>query len=255
MKTSLLRLPATALALAGLLFGCGGGGSGGGGGGGNSPAPAPLTSNSMTVTVTGGYLDNFPNSLVATVTICSPGSTSCLNIPDVLVDTGSSGLRLLASAVRGLTLPGQSGAASGNALYECYGVQDGVVWGPVVQADVRLAGEKASSIGVQIIDDLGINVGIPSPCASQGANLSSKTALGVNGILGIGTFLQDCGTDCVGQTAAVYFSCSNSGTCTDIPLALAQQVSNPAAFFAQDNNGVIIQLPALSGDEIGRAHV
>jgi hypothetical protein len=45
------------------------------------------------------------------VTICVPGQSSCQTIGGVLVDTGSSGLRLLGSAVS-LTLPRPSRNAS-----------------------------------------------------------------------------------------------------------------------------------------------
>jgi hypothetical protein len=44
---------------------------------------------------------------------------------------------------------------------------------------------------------------------------------------------------------AAYYTCPSSG-CTEIAEALTQQVQNPVASFATDNNGVIIELPALA---------
>src|ERR1700690_3643354 len=44
------------------------------------------------------------NQLYTDVTICIPGTSNCQTVSDVLVDTGSTGLRLLASEVK-LTLP------------------------------------------------------------------------------------------------------------------------------------------------------
>jgi hypothetical protein len=73
-------------------------------------------------------------------------------------------------------------------------------------------------------------------------------ALGANGILGIGTSIQDCGKNCAGgQTFSgyPYYICPNN-LCQTEPVPIEQQVSNPVAFFAQDNNGVEILLPAIS---------
>ena len=78
-----------------------GGSAGTGGGGGNTIAgPAP---NVAAVTVSSG-----PNFLFTTVTVCAPGTSTCATIPNVLVDTGSYGLRILASP------QGASGTAVGN---------------------------------------------------------------------------------------------------------------------------------------------
>ncbi len=39
------------------------------------------------------------NRLLVSVTVCEPGTERCARIDDVMVDTGSTGLRLKASAV------------------------------------------------------------------------------------------------------------------------------------------------------------
>src|SRR5580658_3932989 len=82
----------------------GNGGSGNGGGGGGS------TSNVQAITVTlepvpgAGYVDGAFTS----VTVCVPGSTtSCQTVGGILVDTGSSGLRILSSALT-ISLPQQT---------------------------------------------------------------------------------------------------------------------------------------------------
>ncbi len=72
-------------------------------------------------------------------------------------------------------------------------------------------------------------------------------AFGANGILGVGLFQQDCGPACTTQNTQipnVYYDCPASG-CTPTYVALAQQVSNPVIFFTSDNNGVLVQLPAV----------
>ena len=49
-------------------------------------------------------------------------------------------------------------------------------------------------------------------------------------------------------SAGVYYACP-SGGCVETTESLAQQVQNPVASFASDNNGVIVELPAISGTE------
>ncbi len=72
-------------------------------------------------------------------------------------------------------------------------------------------------------------------------------AFGANGILGVGLFQQDCGAACTTQNQqipAVYYDCPASG-CNPTYVTLAQQLPNPVMLFASDNNGVLIQLPAV----------
>jgi hypothetical protein len=91
---------------------------------------------------------------------------------------------------------------------------------------------------------------IPSDCASSGAgqNIGTQAAMHANGILGIGTEPQDCGTTCTDRAgaAATYYSCSGT-TCTSTSVPVAQQVTNPIVMFARDNNGSILQFPGVSG--------
>jgi hypothetical protein len=88
-------------------------------------------------------------------------------------------------------------------------------------------------------------VRVPSGCSNTGANLGSVAALGANGILGVGLFNQDCGSACAAQVlAGTYYECSASA-CSSTAMPLADQVANPVAAFATDNNGVALALPAV----------
>jgi len=160
------------------------------------------------------------------------------------VDTGSIGLRILASALS-LSLPQQKDAG-GNPIGECAQFVDGQTWGPVETADIQIAGEKASSAAIQVIGSSSFPA-VPGPCSSLGPMEDDLRNLGVNGILGVGSFLQDCGPACTVSGAAnagFYYTCPSSG-CQITALATAQQVQNPVSLFATDNNGVIIELPAV----------
>ena len=240
--------------------GTGGASTGTGGSGNTIASPAP---NVAALTVSTG-----PNFLFTTVTVCAPGTSTCATIPNVLVDTGSYGLRILASpqsasgtAVINLGLP-QVNAPNKLPLVECVAFLDNsYVWGPVKRADVIIAGETAGNIPIQIIGDPQFLLDVPGDCGDGVAanNENSFNTLGTNGILGIGLFIEDCGTICAPPNPPVkgtYYACSagGAGTClgysnngpgntTSVPVV--NQVSNPVASFAQDNNGSIIQLPAV----------
>ena len=56
---------------------------------------------------------------------------------------------------------------------------------------------------------------------------------------------RDCGTPCTTTGTNFYWACSSSSSCTEIGVPLAQQVQNPVWLFPTDNNGVLIQLPAI----------
>jgi hypothetical protein len=178
-----------------------------------------------------------------TVTICTPGGASCQTIDHVSVDTGSSGLRILASALpAGFNLP-QAQDGSGQPLNECLQFADGYSWGSVRTADLKVAGEQASGIAIQLIGDPAAPAA-PASCVS-GPSENTVAAFGANGLLGVAVFHEDCGPGCTsGAPPGWYYVCPATG-CTPTSVPLAEQLHNPVAHFATDNNGVILQLPAI----------
>ncbi len=176
------------------------------------------------------------------VTVCRPGTAVCATVDHVLVDTGSTGLRIFDDAIAALALPPVSGA-SGNVVGECAQFVSGVLWGSVRSADVKIAGETAASISIQQVADATLT-SIPGSCASAGANISTVAALGAKGILGVGLFKQDCGAACAALAiAGTYYECTAS-TCTSVAMSLARQVANPVIAFGTNNNGVVLVMPA-----------
>ncbi|HEX7911152.1 MAG TPA: DUF3443 domain-containing protein [Paraburkholderia sp.] len=254
-------LGAALLAL--LISACGGGGGGGSSGSSSAanssnstgaaagptvtntaPSTQALAANAVRVTVDSGVSD-VPNMPFVSITICAPGTTQCQTIDHVLVDTGSWGVRVFASQLpASMTLPQQKDA-SGNQVAECMQFFDGYTWGPVKLADLQIAGEKAASLPIQVIDPN--YASLPSDCASVGASRNTPGALQANGILGIGVFKHDCGANCVQQAlAGTYYGC-NGTPCTSIPMAESLQVANPIPYFTTDNNGSMLSLPTVSG--------
>jgi hypothetical protein len=230
-----------------VLFGCGSSNtsSTASNSGGHGTTPV---SNVLPITVNAGPASIYVDGAFTSVTVCVPGSTTnCQTVNGILVDTGSSGLRILSSALT-VSLPQQTDS-SGNPIVECTAFADGVTWGPVQEADVKMAGEQANSLPIQVIGSPNFSK-VPSACAGQGQPEEDLSSLGANGLLGVGQAIQDCGTYCTTNAAnqATYFSCPSSG-CIGAIESLAEQVQNPVASFATDNNGVIVELPAVTGEE------
>ena len=218
---------------ASLLAACGGGHST------SSPVVPGGTDNVVAVSVDGPgcSASSYFNKPCVSVKVCVPGTTTCQVISDLLLDTGSVGLRVFSQV---LTLPLDQVAAPGGGLAECVGYLDGSAqWGPVVDASVVLGNEPAVRVPIQRID---ANYG-SLPAACSGAQQTPAQA-GFNGILGVGVWKEDCGPGCTVTRNGVYFSCSGS-TCSSAAASLSSQLRNPVTALPQDNNGLIVRLPAV----------
>ena len=213
-----------------LLSGCGGGGGGGGGG---SSGPPAVYKNQIDVQLLSGQW-NIPT---VSVTLCVPGSSTCQTINNILLDTGSVGLRISHSV---LTIPLPAVTDGGSDVYECYKFGSGDTFGSVVSADVTLGSEPAVTVDVQNSDHT-----LPSPSSCSPSTIQTA---GVNGILGVGyPFTQyDAGT---------YYACPSSG-CSSTTSSLSCssstgggfpcQVTNPVFSFPSDNNGVLLAMDSVS---------
>jgi hypothetical protein len=221
-------------------------GCGGGAGSGNTITPA--ADNVAPILVDAGPAGTV-NIPFVTITICVPGTNTCQTIDHVAVDTGSTGLRLLAPVLTAaLNLP-QVMDSSGSPFAECIQFADGYSWGSVKTADVKIAGEQVNGLRVQVIGDPAFPT-VPIDCAS-GVPENSVQAFGANGLLGVSSFREDCGAFCVTATGpGTYYSCPLTG-CVGATAALAEQLLNPVALFPVDNNGVIVELPTV--DPVGAA--
>ncbi len=239
---------AFAMALMGLgsLTACGGGGSA------NSsnatvstlaPFPASVAqlsdANVVPVLVQSGPGRN-ANMPYVSVTVCQPGSNQCKTIYKVLLDTGSTGLRLFASqlqAAPALALPAQSANGS-HTISECAQFLSMVAWGGVYLADVVLGGERAVSVPIQLMEQDPAT--LPAACGSAPLVASTSgadtLALHANGILGVGLF---------GHDSQAYFDCPAATVACQFSPQVSEEVQNPVGLFPVDNNGVAIQLPVL----------
>ena len=182
-----------------------------------------------------GYL----NEPCVSVTVCTPGTSSCQVVPGLLLDTGSTGLRIFRSA---LSKASPMAITVGSAtLAECVNFLDGSSdWGPVETADVVLGTEPAVRVPIHVLDST-----FGPPPSSCPDPESGPAVPGFNGVLGVAAFAQDCGSDCSGG-GYLYYTCQG-GSCTSLPApSLSQQVTNPVALLPKDNNGVVVELPSVA---------
>jgi hypothetical protein len=241
---------AVSMLMLAVAVGCGGSGGSASSAGSNSITTSGNNVQAITVNA-GPAFDGsnantaYTNGAFTDVTICVPGTSNCQTISGVLVDTGSMGLRLLASAV---TLPLPANTMNGSPMSECNEFLDGYTYGSLVSADIKIAGEQANSAAIQLVGDPSYS-SVPASCANTGlAAEDNLQSLGANGILGVGPFLQDCGPGCsitLASNSDIYYVCPSSG-CQDTLVTTAQQVQNPVSLFSQDNNGVILELPTVN---------
>lgn len=196
----------------------------------------PQGPNVLAVTIGGaGLCAGIENQPCVSVTVCLPTTSQCQTVSDILLDTGSVGLRLFRSVLT-LDLSAQIETdAQGNQVGECiiYGI--GADWGPVATAGVVLANEPEVRVPIQLIDaTFAGQSAVSNPCG-QPVDTNPTTAH-YNGLLGIDGFVSD-------QGAGLYFSCG-AGACT----ATAQPpnfVQNPIAALPTDNNGYAVMFPAV----------
>ena len=216
------------------MTGCGSGSSGDSGG------SVALANNMLSITVNGSLCsgNSYLNKPCVSVTVCTPGTSACQTISDILLDTGSSGLRIFKQA---LNVPLTQVVVGTGLIAECTQYGDGSSeWGPIQTASVILGNEPAVQVPIQVVDATFAT----APVTCQNAD-QNPAAAGYNGILGIGVFNQDCGLACANSAAnGMYYSCSGS-SCVGAAVALSSQAQNPVSLLPWDNNGAIVQLPSV----------
>jgi hypothetical protein len=200
-----------------------------------------------------------PNRPVVSVTICVPNTTNCVEIPNLLLDTGSQGLRVYLSA-----LP-----SGFNTNLQWYGMSEctlfgdnSIMWGPVALAIIRMGQESTSQpVPFQIVASDYADGGATclSTVTSELTSLNEYDAnnppfllsplANYNGIIGVNQIIQDCPWCADDAENGTYYTCTGT-TCTNQAAALNQQVANPIAYMPADNNGITVQFPAAPASGI-----
>ena len=176
----------------------------------------------MTITVNGSLCSN--NSYVdkpcVSVTICTPATSTCQTINDILLDSGDSGLRIFKQV---LSVP-DAGYQQRQPVPECIQYADGSsVWGPVKKAGVVLGNEPASRSRSKSSTP---RSAIPRPDAPARCRPRPSR---VQRVPGVSFFAQDCGTTF--ETAQQRnLLCMRRCDLHRSKVELADQVQNPWRF-------------------------
>lgn len=240
-----------------------------GGGGGTAkvlPGPAvyfPTTLNGDNViplSVGACGVDGYHNEPCISVKICTPSTSNCQTIDNILVDTGSYGLKIFKSLV---TVSLSTIQVSGADLANCTGYLDGSGhWGPMKTADVYLGNKKASSVPIVVLDASYFSAQAKSKCTANPD--ASPADAGFNGIIGVGGFVHDCdvGSSSTPNNCEVsaipksYYRCSTgTGLCIPTAVAESSQLTNPVALMPTGyNNGLVLKLPSVPSVGAGAAY-
>jgi hypothetical protein len=191
------------------------------------------------------------NQAYTSVTVCTPGTSNCQTIDHVWVDTGSYGLRLMCTPFLAKL---QAQQQNQSTVANCGQFVSTYTWGAVRTGDVKIGGESASSIPIQVIGDAGVPATAPSNCSNGATAQNTVSTLGANGILGIGVFREDCGPGCQSSPAPGWYYTCPGGSCSAVSVATALQLQNVVGHFATDNNGTLIHMQPVSsanGDPTG----
>jgi hypothetical protein len=199
------------------------------------------------------------NRPLVTVSVCmqqpEPGGKGCVEVPNVLLDTGSTGLLLRRSALRaldGLTPPGKYEYAY------CARFANAVVWGAVERAWVGL-GDRHTDAPIAIaLFDWQLE-GPPVGCRPRaGAGSIDAVPEGINGILGVAPLRNTCSkyADGVCPTSddlAPYFERRPTnddpfgfGEWAGVQPPPAFELSNPVASLpSKSNDGVVLRMDPI----------
>lgn len=218
-------------------------------GGGSSPSPSPPTavctgttppglspSTANTMPVYQSTCAGAINTPTVTLKICVPSSSTCEDVPNILLDYGSTGLRLSHTLSISGELPQEQ--VSGQGLFECYRFVSGYNFGPVVTARITL-GTSPVTVPLQISNS---SLPAPSSCTQGGTVSSAPFQPYYNGILGVLFPQYDI-------SSAYYYEGSGYSPVNMTSSNESLEVQNPVYLLASNNNGVLLSgLPAVSSD-------
>ncbi|OIQ79524.1 hypothetical protein GALL_387300 [mine drainage metagenome] len=186
------------------------------------------------------------NTPFVDVTVCD-AAQSCRTVPNVIVDTGSTGLRLYRGALDGLELEAVT-TPDDRPLSDWSKFGERYLWGAIHRAHVRIGQVTTTqAIPIEIYDRPTPFERLPD-AYMQGDSREWIIRTG-NGILGISTSPREAGSYCVERAAG---GVQSAPQWEWVLVDEGRQLANPIAYFPEPyNNGSVIQLPAVDARAVG----
>ena len=214
-----------------------------------TPLPTPTSPNLMISVSQNNGSSNICGNLnipCVTVTICSPtDSKSCQTVDNILIDSGSVGLRVFNTALGSLASDLPYETSNDEDIGDCVGYGDySANWGPVVTAAISLGGQTTTqNVPMQIINASFVDKGTACLTSLGGGYklATSPSQSGYNGILGVAPLVHD--------TVTNYFTCTSSQCTESMSLESSLLVSNPIAYLSESyESGITFQFPAIGAN-------
>lgn len=175
------------------------------------------------------------NSPCVSLNVCDSNGNNCSTINNILVDTGSYGLRVFGNLLSNQTKNALNPIlVNNNPVGECVSYGDGSQnWGGINLGIVKFTDSiQTSSIPIQIIDSSFMTA--PSNCWNR---TTSANNFGYNGVLGVGLYQYDGGS---------YYSCSQNGCTSILNYKQTNEVMNPIYALPNSNNGLTLSFNNIS---------
>lgn len=197
---------------------------------------------------------SYVNMPCTTIKICYPSKRLlCQTIKNILVDTGSTGLRIYSSKLK-LNLPEFKENGKEIGICTFFGIQNvtrKIIWGHIATAKLMLGKETTPAIPIEIIDrnfyqQYSKNSKVQNPACGKLSDdektLMKEKHVLYNGILGVGFSKYDL---------IDYYYCS-SNNCSVKHGKFNNPIVNPITTLKKDNNGIIFVMPTKDAVNNGK---
>lgn len=208
----------------------------------NGSSSSATNAPSVPISIGSGMNGYGINTMYVSITLCRDQSgTSCQTIDNIILDTGSFGLKINKSALPESfieTLPRVT-TNDDQMVYACNTFGSGYVFASEHYASLHLANDYTNNVVVQIIENAPTDE-IPNSCVAKGP-FDNFENFGANGIIGVNPALTLSNSSILlyrKDVNGIYQALSESET-SSVPI-LNQ---NPLPSLQHNNNGFVIAIP------------
>lgn len=184
------------------------------------------------------------NTMYISVTLCKDSTgVRCETIDNIILDTGSFGLKINRSALTEsfITTLSKVKLNDDQMIYACNTFGSGYVFASEYYASLNLANSYTNNVVVQIIEN-SPTAEIPDSCLAKGP-FDDFSNFGANGIIGVNPALT------LANDSILMYKKNIKGIYESLTFAEESQIpilnQNPLTSFKNNNNGFVISIPQV----------